>query len=174
MTEKAVFLDRDGVLNELVDGHAPWSFEEFHLKPGTVEQIHRLRDAGYLIIVISNQPDILDGKLHPHHAAFMKSVLHMIGADAVYFALKRDEADYKPNNGAIEFYVDHFKIDRARSWMIGDRWKDIEAGIKSELTTMLIYDNIQSYPPPSEKLQPHCRAGSLKSAVDYILELENS
>ena len=170
---KAVFLDRDGVLNDLVDGHAPWCFEDFHLKPGVTEQIHRLREAGYFLVVVSNQPDILDGNLHPHHAAYMRSVLQMIGIDAVHFSLNRTAPDYKPGNAALEYYIDKFKIDRSKSWMVGDRWKDIEAGIKSGLTTMLVYDKHNLYPPPSQKLQPHSRVGSLKSAVDYILELEN-
>jgi D-glycero-D-manno-heptose 1,7-bisphosphate phosphatase len=143
---RAVFLDRDGVLNGgiLREGHpfAPSSLEEFSILPGVPEALAALRSAGYRLIVVTNQPDVARG-----HAS-------RAGIDAIHRAMRErlplddirvcfhDDADgcvcRKPRPGLlIAAAVDH-EIQVAHSFMVGDRWRDIGAGKAAGCTTILI------------------------------------
>ena len=147
MVKKAVFFDRDGVINYLVkrpDGSltAPWSIAEFVSIPGAKQAVQLVKDMGYMVFVVTNQPDVYDDKLSIHHLEIMNRMLKAwFGVDDVMCAFERGSAWYKPNNGMIETLIRQYKIDRSQSYIIGDRWKDIAAGHKSKLTTIYIGDN---------------------------------
>jgi D-glycero-D-manno-heptose 1,7-bisphosphate phosphatase len=144
----AVFLDRDGTLNvqAVRDGkpYAPTRFEEFRLFDGVPAACRLLKDAGYLLVVATNQPDVGRGEVE-------QSVI-----EAMHVRLKelipeidRIEVSYDPGRGEIAprrkpepgMLLDASKalgIDLSRSWMVGDRWKDVDCGKRAGVRTVFI------------------------------------
>lgn len=157
---RAVFIDRDGVINELVyyEEHgiidSPFTERQLRLFPGTGEAIDRLRQAGYKVIIASNQPGIAKG--HFSRQAFekirarMKAELADQGSyvDGEYYcfhhpeakveSLKVDCACRKPGCGLLLEGAREQNIDLSRSWMVGDGLTDIEAGKSAGCKTILI------------------------------------
>ena len=172
--KKTVFLDRDGVINHLIyhNGQytAPWCFEEFELIGGVVEAIDLFKKSGYNIYVVTNQPDIYDGKLDPKDLARMHIYLKKIGVDKILHALERGSAWYKPNNGMVEYFINKYKVDRSQSYMIGDTWKDIVAGHKSYLTTIFVGEEYV-YPFEHKDKQPDFIVNSALEAATLIEEM---
>lgn len=172
---KAVFLDKDGIINSLVerpDGRmtSPWTLEEFKqtLDPDIYGCVKTLKELGYMVLVVTNQPGVLDGEMYMTElddiCGFLEEV---VGVDHVLYALKKDSDLYKPNNGMIEALIRTYKIDRRHSFMVGDRWKDIVAGKKSDLTT--IYVGKEKYTTEDENdLGPNYKVSSVSAAVDII------
>ncbi len=158
--KRAVFLDRDGVVNELVyyEEHgiidSPFTAEQFRLLPGVGGSIRRLREAGYSMILVSNQPGV--AKEHVSLSAFeeikkrMRSELEMDGAhlDAEYYCLHHPEASVeefrtvcecrKPDPGLLLRAASDMNLDLTRSWMIGDGLTDVTAGKKAGTRTILL------------------------------------
>jgi len=158
--KRAVFLDRDGVVNELVyyEEHgiidSPFTAEQFRLLPGVGESIRQLREAGYAVALISNQPGIAKEHLSP--PAFeeikqkMRSELETAGAhiDAEYYCLHHPEASVeelrkvcdcrKPDPGLLLRAASDMDLDLAHSWMIGDGLTDVAAGKKAGTRTILL------------------------------------
>ena len=133
---RAVFLDRDGVINRarVVEGksYPPASLEDFELLPGVEQAVNDLKMAGFLIIVVTNQPDVATGL---QSKAIVESMHKKLGdwlpVDAIYVCYHTDEDDClcrKPKPGMLEQAAHEFNIDLAQSFLVGDRWKDIEAG----------------------------------------------
>jgi D-glycero-D-manno-heptose 1,7-bisphosphate phosphatase len=160
MKNKAVFLDRDGVINEVVYHKemgivdSPFSVEQFKLLPDVGKAINRFHDQGFKVILISNQPGL--AKNHYDIDVFkkikekMKTELTKVGAklDAEYYCFHHPEAKIekykkicscrKPKPGLIlQAAKDHF-INPSKSWMIGDGINDIQAGRKAGCKTILI------------------------------------
>jgi D-glycero-D-manno-heptose 1,7-bisphosphate phosphatase len=143
---RAVFLDRDGVLNHLLPGGpagtSPQSVAQTVIYADVPEALARLRKVGFLLIVTTNQPDVARGKqtragvdtIHAHLAA----VLPLDGIEVCY----HDDADHcvcrKPKPGMIQNAAERHGIDIAASYMIGDRWRDIDAGLAAGCTAILI------------------------------------
>jgi D-glycero-D-manno-heptose 1,7-bisphosphate phosphatase len=172
----AVFLDRDGVLNRPIvrDGkpYPPASLDEVEFLPGVREAVQALSEAGYLLICITNQPDVSRGTQR-------REVVEAINA-AVQAALPLDEiivcydtADEsprrKPNPGMILEAAQRRNIDLSRSFVVGDRWKDMEAGRRAGCRTILID---YGYREPWRVAPPEHRAASLAEATARILEHE--
>ncbi len=143
---RAVFLDRDGVLNQAIvrDGrpYPPATLDQFEIFPGVPAALRTLAGAGFRLIVVTNQPDVACG-------AQRMEVVEAMHAD-LRAALPLDdirvcwEADgpanhrYKPKPGMLlEAARDH-DIDLSRSYMVGDRWRDIGAGKAVGCFTILI------------------------------------
>lgn len=160
MENKAVFLDRDGVINEVVYHKemgivdSPFTVEQFILLPDIGKAINRFHDQGFKVILISNQPGL--AKNHYDIEVFekikekMKNELAKEDAelDAEYYCLHHPEAKIekykkictcrKPKPGLIiQAAEDHF-INLSKSWMIGDGINDIQAGSKAGCKTILI------------------------------------
>jgi D-glycero-D-manno-heptose 1,7-bisphosphate phosphatase len=142
----AVFLDRDGVLTEAIvtDGvpRPADSGAGLRLRPGVEATCRRLRAAGLLLVCITNQPDIARGKISRASVESANADLQArLGLDAV-IVCPHDDADLcdcrKPLPGMLLRAADDFGIDLARSVMVGDRWRDIEAGRKAGCTTIFI------------------------------------
>jgi D-glycero-D-manno-heptose 1,7-bisphosphate phosphatase len=130
-----VLLDRDGVLNRVVlrdgRGASPRSFAEFELLPGAARAVASLRAAGLPVLVVTNQPDVARGFLAPAELARMHEHLRRrVQPDEIYACL-HDDADRcdcrKPRPGLLLRAAADFQLDLARSWMVGDSWKDVEA-----------------------------------------------
>ena len=137
MSRPAVFLDRDGVLAEAIvraDGvaYAPTRVEDFVLVAEAAAQVQRLRDAGFLCLVFTNQPEIASGDLLPADLDEMhRRMRAAIPLDDVFFCPhnRKDGCRcYKPKTGMIEDAVATWTSISARSYVIGDRWRDIGAG----------------------------------------------
>ncbi len=158
--KRAVFLDRDGVVNELVyyEEHgiidSPFTAEQFRLLPGVGESIRRLREAGYAVALASNQPGI--AKEHISMTAFeeikqkMRKELESDGAhlDAEYYCFHHPEASLeefrtvcdcrKPDPGLLLRAASEMDLDLSHSWMIGDGLTDVAAGKKAGTKTILL------------------------------------
>lgn len=174
---KAVFLDRDGVLNDLIprdNGQrtAPWHIDEFKIKPHARDAVQLIKSVGYKTIVVTNQPDVNDGYLSADHLNLMnKLIKNWIGVDEIMCAYERNTPLYKPNNGMIEFFISKYKIDRDGSFLIGDRWKDIVAGQKSNLSTIYLG---KEYSTPEEysSINPDYIVDDVLQACTLIMELD--
>jgi D-glycero-D-manno-heptose 1,7-bisphosphate phosphatase len=145
-TRAAVFLDRDGVLNEVdvVDGtpHPPAGVEGLRLLPGVVEACRRLRDMGYVLVVVTNQPDIARGKQTREVVDRMHEVLrgHLPLDEIVVCA--HDDADdcpcRKPRPGMILDAAARLDLDLAASVCVGDRWRDVESAKRAGVTAIFV------------------------------------
>lgn len=167
----AVFLDRDGVLaREIVrDGtaYAPTRVEDFVLVPEAGEQVQRLRDAGFLCIVITNQPELANGMLSPADLDEMhRQMRAAIPLDDI-FICPHDKTEHcrchKPSLGMIEDAVAKWHIDLAASAVIGDRWRDVDAGKAAGCYSVLIER------PYSAATWASIRVSTLTEAVDAVL-----
>jgi transaldolase len=171
----AVFLDRDGVLTEAieVDGvpHPLTSPTGLTLRPGAQTACRQLRQAGLALICVSNQPDIARGTVSAAAvAAANDSLAAQLGLDAV-LVCPHDDSDHcdcrKPLPGLLLRGARTFNIDLGRSVMVGDRWRDIDAGRTAGCTTIFI-DNRYDEPRPRGA---DITATSLADVVPDILRI---
>ena len=139
---RAVFLDRDGTLMEEVNYcNDPKCVRVF---PGTVGALQRLRHAGWLTVVVTNQSGLARGKISPEqYAAVNAEFLRQLpgGIDAVYFCADhpdRPTPRRKPGSGMLEEAARNHGIDLTRSWMIGDKEIDVECGRRAGCRTILV------------------------------------
>jgi D-glycero-D-manno-heptose 1,7-bisphosphate phosphatase len=173
---KAVFFDRDGVLNPLVPHvtnlvsqlTAPWSYKEFSLFDGVKETVQKFKDAGFLTFVVTNQPDVCDGNLPIQDLHEINSELYSVGFDRVLCAMNRNNWFYKPNPGMIEKLLTEYKLDPKDCYMIGDRWKDIVPAHKLGLTTIFM-GHIYSCPQDVSDIRPTYYATNISDAYDIIM-----
>ena len=139
---KAVFLDRDGTLNELVNDYAPLSSNQFRVITGVKEVIDHFHKLGYLVFVITNQPEIARGKLAAHELDTMTQMLKSsLSIDDIAICPHDDEDNClcrKPKNGMITHLARIWNVDLHESYMIGDSWRDIEAGNSAGCYTIYI------------------------------------
>lgn len=178
MTERraAVFLDRDGVINRSVmrDGvaHPPDSLDEFELLPGVGEAVVKLKSAGFLLVVVTNQPDIARGT---QSAETVESINVMVaqelGVDAV-LVCPHDDIDNcvcrKPKPGLLLQAMERFDIDLERSFMVGDRWRDVAAGHAAGCRTV----QVGSLEEGALSIAPTVRRDDLTDAASWILSQE--
>jgi D-glycero-D-manno-heptose 1,7-bisphosphate phosphatase len=175
---RAVFLDRDGILNKLVvrngRGVSPQRFDDFELLPGAARAIGLLKRAGFLAVVVTNQPDIARGCLDPGSLQRMHERLHeAVPIDAIYTCC-HDDGDgcdcRKPKPGLILRAAKEWQIDLNDSFLAGDSWKDIEAGRAVACTTVLVKTAAQRYAGP----KPDFIAHDLGQAVQIVLSRARS
>jgi D-glycero-D-manno-heptose 1,7-bisphosphate phosphatase len=175
MVARAVFLDRDGVLNANIarDGRlvAPWRLEDYEILPGVPEAVSALKRAGFVTVVVTNQPDIATGrstratldamhdKLRRHVAIDDIRVCPHVDADAC--------ACRKPKPGMILAAAADHAIALDRSWLAGDRWRDIVAGHAAGCRSILVGD--WDGDVPAGMRPAYARANSLPEAVSVIL-----
>ena len=146
--KKAVFLDRDGVINRSIVRHgkpyAPKSLLEVEILPGVKEALIKLRNSGFLNIVVTNQPDIATGLQTPDSVNLIHQKLRDdLAIDAFYVCPHVDEdccQCRKPLPGLIGDAVEEFGIDISKSHIVGDRWRDIEAGQRAGCATCFFID----------------------------------
>jgi D-glycero-D-manno-heptose 1,7-bisphosphate phosphatase len=168
----AAFLDRDGVLNRAVvrrgRPYPPASVAEMEILPGVREALDRLKAAGYRLVVVTNQPDVARGLQRRETVeAINAALIARLPLDEVRVCF-HDDADgctcRKPQPGLL---VQQPAYDLARSVMIGDRWRDIEARRRAHVRAAVLID----YGYDERQVEPDVRVPSLSLAVDWILKL---
>ena len=172
---KAIFLDRDGVINQvnLVNGkpHPPKDLSELILLPKVPEALQLLKDVGYLLIVITNQPDVVRGKTKIETVEAINQFLKdSLPIDDIFTCYHDDIEDCncrKPRPGNILQAADQYNINILGSFMIGDRWRDIEAGESAGCKTFFIDYSYQEKQPESYDY----KVKSLYEAAKIILEI---
>jgi D-glycero-D-manno-heptose 1,7-bisphosphate phosphatase len=171
---RAVFLDRDGVLTRSTtrDGRpfAPMSLEEFELLPGVRENATRLREAGFCLVVVTNQPDVGAGKLRREVVEQMHARLRAwLPLDDIKVCCHTDAdrcACRKPKPGLLLDAARERGIDLNRSFMVGDRWRDVSAGQAAGCKTIFVdYGYTESLPDP-----PDFVVTSFAEAASIILQ----
>ncbi len=176
----AVFLDRDGVLNEVrmegATASTPRTVAELQILPTAKADLGRLREAGYVLLVVSNQPDVARGDLSLDAVEEINRALRgSLPIDAVYVC-PHDTRDgcacRKPKPGLIRTGAREWGVDLARSWLIGDRWVDLAtaeaAGIDGLLVERPWSWDATSIGGPPEGLAARF-TGDLRACVDFIL-----
>ena len=158
VTRRAVFLDRDGVINRVrvVEGrpYPPRALAELEILTGVAEALQALREDGFLLIVATNQPDVARGTTSRAEVdAINARLMELLALDDIRVCF-HDSADgcecRKPRPGLLADAARDYAIDLARSFMVGDRWRDIEAGRRAGCTTLFIDDGY------AEKQPEHC------------------
>jgi len=175
---KAVFLDRDGVLNASVvrqgKPYPPASVAEVVIPDDVPEAIRMLRQAGFLLVCCTNQPDVGRGTQAVDEVERINRYLSdALGLDAVEVCYDARDGGprRKPEPGMLLDAADRFGIDLSVSFMVGDRWRDIEAGRRAGCTPVLIdlgYDE-----PWPVALAEHV-VYSLRDAAKLIVSLSDS
>jgi D-glycero-D-manno-heptose 1,7-bisphosphate phosphatase len=169
---KAIFLDRDGVLNREI-GDYVWRPEEFEVLPGVPESLTRLKAAGYYLVVVTNQAGIAKGlytatEVAACHAKLQAACNHAI--DAFYFAPGHPSVSEsllrKPDSLMLEKGLARFNLDPAQCWIVGDRLRDLEAGTKVGVRGILVGHT----EPPAHELH----AADLTGAAALILSKPTS
>ena len=174
--KRAVFLDRDGVINRAVvrDGkpYPPAGLEDFELLPGVEGAAAALRAAGYLVVVVTNQPDVATGKQRREVVEAMHDRLRASGLCDDIRACYHTDADdcdcRKPKPGMLLAAARELRIDLPRSHMVGDRWRDVAAGKAAGCTTYFIDSGYRERQPD----RPDAVVASLAEAAQQILKKE--
>lgn len=146
---RAVFLDRDGVINRSVirDGkpYAPMSLDALEFLPGVGKAMHSLREADFRIIVVTNQPDVRAGRQRQEVVeAIHARMKELLPIDEIRVCYHTDEDGCrcrKPKPGMLVDAAHAWGLDLARSFMVGDRWRDVEAGKAAGCRTILVRGN---------------------------------
>lgn len=173
--QKAVFLDRDGVLNRAVvkngKPHPPASANELEITPGAKSILEKLKEQGYKLLVVTNQPDVARGTTTRETVeAIHRKLANDLPIDE-FFVCYHADADHcdcrKPKSGLLLEGARRHQIDLASSFMIGDRWRDVEAGLAAGCKTILIQgDYHNDHPARPADAAVH----SLAEAVDWIVQ----
>jgi D-glycero-D-manno-heptose 1,7-bisphosphate phosphatase len=175
---RAVFLDRDGVINANIerDGKpvAPTSVADFRILDGVEEAVRQLKQAGFLIIVVTNQPDLSTGRTSQSTIEAMHDeIRRRLAVDAIKICphVDSDACECrKPKPGLIMEAAREFGIDLGASYVVGDRWRDVAAGKSAGCLTFFVdYGYEQDGPNDPNKV-----VGSLSEAAAQILDSENA
>lgn len=168
---KAIFFDRDGVINEAIwrgnKASGPRSLDEWQWVEGIHEAVTRLKAADYLIFVITNQPDIHRQVItRDLFDDFTQKLYDELGVDDVSACLHDDIHQChcrKPKPGLILDLAKKWDISLSASALIGDTDRDLKAGKAAQIFSIIL-DR-----PYNQKLAPDLRVGALAEAVDYLL-----
>jgi len=175
MGGRAIFLDRDGVLviPEFRDGRsfAPRRLEDFRIYPGTAESARRLKEAGYVLVVVTNQPDVGNGLIDRSVVEKMHQKLcETVPIDVIevcYHTTVDNCECRKPKPGMLFRAAERLDLDCRRSVMVGDRWSDVEAGKAVGCKSIFIDLNYRDRRPE----QPDFVVSSFTQATDLILSI---
>jgi D-glycero-D-manno-heptose 1,7-bisphosphate phosphatase len=160
---RAVFLDRDGVINRSVvrDGkpYPPACAADVELLPGVEDAFAQLADHGYILIGITNQPDVARGSQSKEEVEKINALIISKLPLAEILVCYHDDKDNcdcrKPKPGLIFRAAEQYQVDLSRSWMVGDRWKDIAAGVAAGLQTIFMdyqYNEVYKGPQPTHTI----------------------
>ncbi len=172
---RAVFLDRDGVLNLALvrDGkpYSPADLEELELAPGAAKALGELKAQGFKLLVVTNQPDVAKGKTtRTTVEEINRKMASELPVDEIFVCYHKDGDGCdcrKPKPGMILEGARKYNVDLAESFMVGDRWRDVEAGQNAGCRTIFIDGGYEERQParPAD-----ARVHSLKEAADWILQ----
>ena len=176
-SKRAVFLDRDGVLtiSTIRDGkgYAPLSLNEFRFYPEALTSVKRIKDLGFIAILVSNQPDVANGLLPTEVLEQMnQKIRDELGITEVNNCTHNKENQCpcrKPKPGMLIDSANKLGIKLDESWMIGDRDSDISAGLAAGCKTIFIDRNLRA----ESGEFAHLVCSSLENAIDFIANCEN-
>jgi D-glycero-D-manno-heptose 1,7-bisphosphate phosphatase len=171
---RAVFLDRDGVINRAVvrDGkpHPPDRVEDLEVLAGVPGALLKLRDAGFRLIVVTNQPDVARGtQTRDAVDAMHVRLMSELPVDDVVTCYHDDDDACdcrKPKAGALIDAAQRHGVQLHRSFMVGDRWRDIEAGQRAGCRCLFVDHGYAEQQPAGAFV----RVPSLAAAADWIIE----
>ncbi|MFH1217937.1 MAG: D-glycero-beta-D-manno-heptose 1,7-bisphosphate 7-phosphatase [Pseudomonadota bacterium] len=183
----AVFLDRDGTINEQM-GYIN-HISRFHLIPGAAEAISRLNGEGIPVVVVTNQSGLARGYFPEslldavHRKMEQELAAENAHVDGIYICPHHPEAKEekfrlacdcrKPRNGLFLRAAIDLDIDLARSYVVGDRWSDLKAAARCGAKGILVLTGYGrgdlDYIGPQQEIQPHFVAEDLQEAVSWIL-----
>jgi len=170
---RAVFLDRDGVLNRAIvrngKSYPPANLNELEILPGVAEACRDLRTAGFLMIMVTNQPDVARGtQTREGVDAINQVLLNRLALDDIKVCF-HDNSDCcacrKPAPGLLLEAAREWDIHLPESFMVGDRWKDVEAGRRAGCKTIFVDHGYQEKRPQDHDYL----ADSLGEAANWIL-----
>ncbi len=189
---EAVFLDRDGVLNELVlnpttgEYEPPHRIEDMKLFPFVFECLQKLQDSGYALFLVSNQPDYAKGKttlealkkvhkkfdqlLTSHGVHFRKYYYCYHHPNGITHGYSSECVCRKPKPFFLFKAEEVYNVELGNSWMIGDRDTDIECGKAGGTKTILIEEPLSA--DKHMKSQPDYKTKNLKDAVNIIIHID--
>jgi D-glycero-D-manno-heptose 1,7-bisphosphate phosphatase len=167
----AIFLDRDGVLNRAIVRHGkpfpPSSVAELEVLPGVPDALARLKAAGFALVVVTNQPDVARGTTTRAVVDAIHQRLHdTLPLDEIRVCFHDDEDKCRCRKPEPGLLLDPPTYDVATSVIVGDRWRDIEAGHRAGCRATILVDYGYDEAQPRE---PDCRVLSLNDAADWIL-----
>ena len=171
---RAVFLDRDGVLNRAVvrngKPYPPANVAELVLAPNAKDALQELKAQGFLLLVVTNQPDVAKGiTTQTAVEEINRKLASELPVDDVFVCYHQDSDNCdcrKPKPGMLLEGARKHNVDLAGSFMVGDRWRDVEAGQNAGCRTVFIdggYEERQPARPADSAVH------SLKEAADWIL-----
>lgn len=172
--QKTVFLDRDGTLIEEVN--FLHRVEDLRFFDYTDEAVRILKEAGFLVIVVTNQSGIgrsiyTERQMSSIHDAIQEGLTYPL--DAFYFCPHLPDAGCacrKPGLGMIEQAATDFTIDLKRSWMVGDKRLDVELGLHAGFRTVMVRTGYGSAHEENLVGRPELIAENLLEAVRHIVE----
>ena len=174
LSAKAVFLDRDGVINRAVvrnrKPYPPNTLQDLEILPDVPEALNLLKESGFLLIVVTNQPDVGRGiqkkeTVEEMHL-FLKKILPLDDIFVCWHGLDGKCECRKPLPGLLIQASEKWQIDLENSFMIGDRWRDVESGHAAGCKTIFID---YQYDEPLHS-QPDYITISIKDAAEWVLQ----
>jgi D-glycero-D-manno-heptose 1,7-bisphosphate phosphatase len=176
--KRAVFLDRDGVINRAVvrDGkpYPPDSLNDLEILPGVAVALARLRAAGFVNVMVTNQPDVATGRQRREVVEgmnqFLSSRLALDVVKVCYHADADNCACRKPRPGMLLEAASELGIDLAASFMVGDRWRDVAAGQAAGCKCFFLDGGYEEKRPE----KPYVAVKSLLEAAGLILIEEST
>ncbi len=181
---KAVFMDRDGVINEICYHHdvgvySAKSMDEFKVKDGVKEAIQKLKDMGFLIVVVSNQPGVAFKYIKEEDLAEISEfMMNELKVDRVYNCTHHPHHTgececRKPKKGMFKQAAKDLDIDIKESYMIGDNLSDIKSGEDCKKTILITPARIDIYHViEKKKIFPDFTVTNIQEAVEKIKECE--
>jgi D-glycero-D-manno-heptose 1,7-bisphosphate phosphatase len=175
--KRAIFLDRDGVLNQsmLIEGvpKPPNSVEDVEILPGVVEAIQILRQYHFVPVVVTNQPDVARGDTTQSQVEAINTYIGSVTNIKHFYTCFHDDADMcdcrKPLPGLILRASSELDLNIQESFMVGDRWRDVVAGQLAGCQSFFI-DNLYLEKAPK---MPYKKVSSLLDAVKTIIGEQN-
>jgi len=171
---KAIFLDRDGVLNKAIvrnrKPYPPSTIDELEILEGVYEGIQLLKHSGYKLIVITNQPDVARGLTTIEKVNEINNrIIQLLNVDEIICCFHDDSENCecrKPKPGMILEAVKKWEIDLSVSYLIGDRWRDIQTAKNIGLSSILI-----KYDYDEKKINANFECNNLEEAANFILKI---
>ena len=150
--------------------YPPSGVDELKIVEGAAEALRDLKQAGFLLIVVTNQPDISRGT----RSRATVDAIHQALREALplddFFVCPHDDCDQcdcrKPQPGLLLLAAEKYDVDMSRSFMVGDRWRDVEAGANAGCPTVLID---YGYREKLTATEPSVKVKSIRAAADWIL-----
>ncbi len=173
MMNRAVFLDRDGVINKTIikmgKPRAPYTLSEFAFIEGVEVAVRNIQAAGFLTIVVTNQPDVARGWVEMKQVELVNQhVMTTLSVNEIYACFHTDQDNCecrKPKPGMLLAAAQKWNIDLSESFMIGDRASDVDAGLRAGCVSILVGSGAES-----SGITPDYHCENLLKASEWILK----